>query len=161
MATQFDAMGGSLLDFLGELTLDQQLLEEDGGPMDEDGKADRPRVQLMTMHYAKGLEFDIVFVTGVEEELVPHSRAILSEDLNQIGEERNLFYVAMTRARKRLYISYAKDRSDMYPRWFGDKKKNSREEVIEKLPVKQSRFMGPVKKALKEGELSGYWRTWE
>ncbi|MDR1162282.1 MAG: UvrD-helicase domain-containing protein [Candidatus Accumulibacter sp.] len=65
-------------------------------------------VQLMTVHAAKGLEFDEVFITGLEEGLFPHENS--AEDRDGLEEERRLMYVAITRARKRLYLSYARAR---------------------------------------------------
>ena len=65
-------------------------------------------VTLMTIHAAKGLEFDEVFIVGMEEGLFPHSRSML--DASQVEEERRLAYVGMTRARQKLYLSYATQR---------------------------------------------------
>jgi DNA helicase-2/ATP-dependent DNA helicase PcrA len=65
-------------------------------------------VTLMTIHAAKGLEFSIVFITGLEEGLFPVSGSITSED--ELEEERRLFYVAITRAKNKLYISFANQR---------------------------------------------------
>lgn len=70
----------------------------------EDGK-----VNLMTIHAAKGLEFDIVFLAGVEDTIIPHARAIEENETN-IEEERRLFYVAITRAKNKLYITACKQR---------------------------------------------------
>ncbi|MDR1346275.1 MAG: UvrD-helicase domain-containing protein [Bacteroidales bacterium] len=66
------------------------------------------KVKLMTIHSAKGLEFDVVFVTGMEESLFPSSRSM--ESRQEIEEERRLFYVAITRARQLLTLSYAQTR---------------------------------------------------
>jgi DNA helicase-2/ATP-dependent DNA helicase PcrA len=66
------------------------------------------KVSLMTMHAAKGLEFPVVFITGCEEDLIPFKRR--NSDQADIEEERRLFYVAMTRARDRLYLTWAKKR---------------------------------------------------
>ena len=65
-------------------------------------------VQLMTVHAAKGLEFDVVFITGLEQGLFPHENATQEHD--GLEEERRLMYVAVTRARQRLYLSHAQTR---------------------------------------------------
>lgn len=65
-------------------------------------------IRLMTLHQAKGLEFDSVFIVGVEEGILPHSRSM--DDFFQLEEERRLFYVGITRARKKLYITSARKR---------------------------------------------------
>ena len=65
-------------------------------------------VQLMTVHAAKGLEFDVVFITGLEHGLFPHENA--TQERDGLEEERRLMYVAVTRARKRLYLTHAKTR---------------------------------------------------
>lgn len=75
-------------------------------------------VTLMTLHASKGLEFDNVFLAGMEEELLPHKKTIL--DNSDINEERRLCYVGITRARKRLIMTYAKERkiyNKMIPRF--------------------------------------------
>ncbi len=71
-------------------------------------KEDEEAVKLMTMHNAKGLEFDHVFIVGLEDGLLPHARSIY--DLNNVEEERRLFYVGITRARKTLKLTYARTR---------------------------------------------------
>ena len=65
-------------------------------------------VRLMTLHQAKGLEFSHVFIVGLEEGLLPHSRSI--HTIHELEEERRLFYVGITRAKKKLYITYARRR---------------------------------------------------
>ncbi|MBA2595397.1 MAG: UvrD-helicase domain-containing protein [Chloroflexia bacterium] len=74
---------------------------------------ERGRVTLITLHSAKGLEFPVVFVAGVEEGLLPISRAVESEHLRpeELEEERRLFYVGMTRAERLLYLTYASSRA--------------------------------------------------
>lgn len=73
---------------------------------DEMDQGERSGVTLMTVHAAKGLEFDTVFVSGMEEGLFPH-HGMGSEDTRDEEEERRLFYVAMTRAQKRLFLTFA------------------------------------------------------
>ena len=75
---------------------------------DYQADADSEAVQLMTVHAAKGLEFHAVFVSGLEEGLFPHENSML--DQQSLEEERRLMYVAVTRARERLYLSYAQSR---------------------------------------------------
>jgi DNA helicase II / ATP-dependent DNA helicase PcrA len=73
---------------------------------DADGVDEAAQVNLLTMHNAKGLEFPVVFIAGMEEGLFPHSRSVNSE--SQLEEERRLCYVGMTRAEKRLYLTCAR-----------------------------------------------------
>ncbi len=75
----------------------------------DDLNPDEPRVNMMTVHAAKGLEFDTVFVMGLEDGVFPNQRA-LDDNPNSIEEERRLFYVAVTRAKQRLFLSYARSR---------------------------------------------------
>jgi DNA helicase-2/ATP-dependent DNA helicase PcrA len=75
---------------------------------DNQAQAGQDAVQLMTVHAAKGLEFDCVFITGLEEGLFPHENAM--SDFEGLEEERRLMYVAITRARKRLYLSHSQTR---------------------------------------------------
>ena len=70
------------------------------------------KVNLMTIHASKGLEFPIVFIAGAEEGIIPHARCI-EEDPNNIEEERRLFYVAITRAQDKLFISSCQKRRKM------------------------------------------------
>jgi DNA helicase-2/ATP-dependent DNA helicase PcrA len=81
--------------------------------MDNDNNVDTNKVMLITLHSAKGLEFDAVFLPGWEEGLFPHQRAL---DENSLEEERRLAYVAMTRAKKKLYILTALNRR-IYGQW--------------------------------------------
>ena len=75
---------------------------------DNQAQAGQDAVQLMTVHAAKGLEFDAVFITGMEEGLFPHENSLSNHE--GLEEERRLMYVAVTRARKRLYLSHAQTR---------------------------------------------------
>jgi DNA helicase-2/ATP-dependent DNA helicase PcrA len=75
---------------------------------DNQAQAGQDAIQLMTIHSAKGLEFDCVFISGLEEGLFPHENS--SSDLDSLEEERRLMYVAITRARKRLYLSFSQTR---------------------------------------------------
>jgi len=87
----------------------------------------RDAVTLMTLHAAKGLEFPIVFIVGMEEGLFPHSRSLF--DINQLEEERRLAYVGMTRAKEILYLSYAARRL-----YFGEKVSNPPSRFIMDIP---------------------------
>jgi DNA helicase-2/ATP-dependent DNA helicase PcrA len=93
---QFDSLGA----FLEHVSL----------VMDADQAADGDRVSLMTLHGAKGLEFDVVFLPGWEEGLFPHQRALDENGNEGLEEERRLAYVGITRAKKRLIISFAQNR---------------------------------------------------
>lgn len=95
---------GTLLDFLTEVSLVAAADELD----DESGT-----VTLMTLHTAKGLEYDTVFLTGIEEDLLPHRMS--ANEPGGVAEERRLFYVGITRAKRRLFISLAMSRAQ-----FGD-----------------------------------------
>ena len=76
---------------------------------DDQEEDDTGKVNLMTIHAAKGLEFDVVFIAGCEDGIIPHARALEEGDGN-VEEERRLFYVAVTRARQRLLISVCQQR---------------------------------------------------
>ncbi len=92
--------GATLADFLDHVSLisDIDSYDEEAG-----------RVTLMTLHAAKGLEFRVVFIAGMEEGLFPHSRSM--DDTDQLEEERRLCYVGMTRAMEKLYLSSARTRN--------------------------------------------------
>ena len=79
----------------------------------DDGEQDKGKVNLMTVHASKGLEFPVVFIAGAEEGLMPHARAVEEGGEQAIEEERRLFYVAVTRARDRLFISSCLKRRKM------------------------------------------------
>ncbi len=96
-----DNSGSGLFQYLNRITL---MSRDD---MDEDGN--RGKVNLMTIHASKGLEFPVVFIAGAEEGLIPHQRS-LDENEGNVEEERRLFYVAITRAREKLIISSCQNR---------------------------------------------------
>ena len=100
---------GRYADLSPEDALDR-LLEETALVADQDAyEAGADAVTLITLHAAKGLEFDVVFITGLEEGVFPHSRAL--EDEQEMEEERRLAYVGLTRARHRLYLTHAMRRA--------------------------------------------------
>ena len=109
----------SLIGFLETITLD----ENQGKAIDEKGE-----VSLMTIHGSKGLEFNYVFVTGVEESIFPSTQSLGSGEMG-LEEERRLFYVAMTRAMKKLYISFAQARM-----FYGNIKFNGSSRFIDEIP---------------------------
>ncbi len=100
LAGRYDEQDNGLEAFLDHVALFSQQDELDNK---------QPGVRLLTVHAAKGLEFDHVFVSGLEEGLFPHTDPL--SDLNKQEEERRLFYVAMTRAKKELTLSYAQCRT--------------------------------------------------
>ncbi len=105
------------------------LVEQEQMP-DKSIKFDRKNaVTLMTLHAAKGLEFPVVFMVGMEEGLFPHGRSMM--DRNELEEERRLCYVGMTRAKKKLYLTYARKRL-----FFGQKTTNMPSRFIMELPEK-------------------------
>ena len=94
-----DRIAPTLADYLARTAL---VSRDDDSP--DRGGDERGRVQLMTIHAAKGLEFDTVFIAGADDGSIPHARSLADGEAN-LAEERRLFYVAATRARQRLFIT--------------------------------------------------------
>jgi DNA helicase-2/ATP-dependent DNA helicase PcrA len=103
---------------------------------DNQAQAGQDAVQLMTVHAAKGLEFDCVFITGLEEGLFPHENS--ASDRAGLEEERRLMYVAITRARKRLYLSHSQTRM-----LHGQTRYNARSRFFDELPDACLRWLTP------------------
>ncbi len=103
---------------------------------DNQAQAGQDAVQLMTVHSAKGLEFDCVFVTGLEEGLFPSERSMAEHE--GLEEERRLMYVAITRARQRLYLSYSQTRM-----LHGQTRYNIRSRFFEELPEHALKWLTP------------------
>ena len=99
-----DQVNPTLFDYLARVSLASR--------DDLDAREEGGRVNLMTIHAAKGLEFPVVFVAGVEKDIIPHVRSMEEADAN-VEEERRLFYVALTRARKRLFLTFCSSRRRM------------------------------------------------
>ncbi len=116
-----------LADFLAHASLE-------AGDHQADQGADA--VQLMTVHSAKGLEFNVVFLSGLEEGLFPHENSILETD--GLEEERRLMYVAVTRARERLYLSFAQSRM-----LHGQTRYNLRSRFLEEVPSGLTKWLTP------------------
>ena len=120
VAREYDATAeeGSVEEFLQQLALfsEQDNLRDDEGI-----------VTLMTLHNAKGLEFGIVFIIGLEDGVFPHMRSIEAGDLE---EERRLAYVGITRAKRELYLTHARTRM-----LFGGRDWNMRSRFIDEIPV--------------------------
>jgi len=123
-AAEYDRLNpeGHLTGFLEDVAL---VSETDG--MEEATE----KVTLMTLHASKGLEFPAVFIAGVEEELLPHARALAeaSESDDALEEERRLFYVGMTRAEQRLCLTYASTRQ-----FFGQERWSQPSRFLEEIP---------------------------
>ena len=115
VASDFQAANpdGTLADFLERVSLvaDSDQLPPSVDLEDEDARQaeEQGQITLMTVHTAKGLEFPVVFVTGMEDGTFPHARSLAEE--TELAEERRLAYVALTRARERLYLTRAAVRS--------------------------------------------------
>ena len=103
---------------------------------DNQAQAGQDAVQLMTVHASKGLEFDAVFIGGMEEGLVPHENS--STDRDGLEEERRLMYVAITRARKRLYLSHSQTRM-----LHGQTRYNIKSRFFEELPEVALKWITP------------------
>ena len=124
------------------------MLPEDGGPLaaflahasleagERQAGEGQDAVQLMTVHAAKGLEFDAVFITGLEQGLFPHENSMSERD--GLEEERRLMYVAVTRARQRLYLTHAQTRL-----LHGQTRYCLPSLFLEELPEKLLRLVGP------------------
>ena len=107
---------------------------------DNQAQSGEDAVQLMTVHASKGLEFDGVFITGLEEGLFPNENAMGNRD--GLEEERRLMYVAITRARKRLYISHSQTRM-----LHGQTRYNVQSRFIDELPESSLKWITPSRRA--------------
>jgi DNA helicase II / ATP-dependent DNA helicase PcrA len=103
---------------------------------DNQAKAGQDAVQMMTVHSSKGLEFDAVFITGLEEGLFPHENSM--NDYDGLEEERRLMYVAITRARKRLYLSLSQTRM-----LHGQTRYNIKSRFLDELPEDALKWITP------------------
>ncbi|CAB3786612.1 DNA helicase II [Pararobbsia alpina] len=103
---------------------------------DNQAQAGQDAVQLMTIHAAKGLEFTAVFITGLEEGLFPHENSALEQD--GLEEERRLMYVAITRAKERLYLSFTQSRM-----LHGQTRYNVRSRFFDELPPESLKWLTP------------------
>ena len=112
---------------------------------DHQAEAGSDAVQLMTVHAAKGLEFDVVFLSGLEEGLFPHENSI--QEAEGLEEERRLMYVAVTRARQRLYLSFAQSRM-----LHGQTRYNLRSRFLEEIPEGLTKWLTPPRARAKAPE---------
>jgi DNA helicase-2/ATP-dependent DNA helicase PcrA len=110
---------------------------------DNQAQAGEDAVQLMTVHASKGLEFDAVFIGGMEEGLFPHENAM--SDFDGLEEERRLMYVAITRARKRLYLCHAQTRM-----LHGQTRYNIRSRFFDELPEHTLKWLTPARSAFSD-----------
>jgi DNA helicase-2/ATP-dependent DNA helicase PcrA len=110
-------------------------------------------IQLMTVHSAKGLEFDCVFITGLEEGLFPHENSLA--DIDGLEEERRLMYVAITRARKRLYLSFSQTRM-----LHGQTRYNIKSRFFDELPEGTLKWLTPRNQGFGSGYAREYQSAW-
>ena len=120
---------------------------------DNQAQAGQDAVQLMTVHAAKGLEFDCVFITGLEEGLFPHENS--ASDPDGLEEERRLMYVAITRARKRLYLSFSQTRM-----LHGQTRYNVKSRFLDELPESALRWITPRNQGFGSGFAREYQAAW-
>ncbi len=116
---------------------------------DNQAEAGQDALQLMTVHAAKGLEFHAVFITGLEEGLFPHENSLTEQD--GLEEERRLMYVAITRARRRLYVSLAQSRL-----LHGQTRYGLRSRFLDELPEAAVKWLTP-RVAVAAGGRFGQW----
>ncbi|MDX3908141.1 MAG: 3'-5' exonuclease [Pigmentiphaga sp.] len=107
-------------------------------------------VQLMTVHAAKGLEFEAVFITGLEEGLFPHENSILEQA--GLEEERRLMYVAVTRARERLYLSFSQTRM-----LHGQTRYHMRSRFLSEIPEESLKWLTPAQGRARALDTAGGW----
>ncbi|HEX2011466.1 MAG TPA: UvrD-helicase domain-containing protein [Roseateles sp.] len=120
---------------------------------DNQAQAGQDAVQLMTVHSAKGLEFDAVFITGLEEGLFPHENSLSDND--GLEEERRLMYVAITRARQRLYISFCQTRM-----LHGQTRYNVKSRFFDELPEAALKWLTPRNQGFGSGFAKEYQDAW-
>jgi DNA helicase II / ATP-dependent DNA helicase PcrA len=120
---------------------------------DNQAQAGQDAIQLMTVHSAKGLEFDCVFITGLEEGLFPHENS--ASDPDGLEEERRLMYVAITRARKRLYLSFAQTRM-----LHGQTRYNVKSRFLDELPEAALKWITPRNQGFGSGFARDYRAAW-
>ena len=119
---------------------------------DNQAQAGQDAIQLMTVHSSKGLEFDCVFITGMEEGLFPHENSMSDHD--GLEEERRLMYVAITRARKRLYLSHSQTRM-----LHGQTRYNMRSRFFDELPETSLKWITPRNQGLGAPQASAPWHN--
>jgi DNA helicase-2/ATP-dependent DNA helicase PcrA len=128
---------GELVSSAKEFAQVDEFLEQVSLVADADDLSDDDKVIMMTMHAAKGLEYPVVFIVGVEEGLFPHSRALV--DANELEEERRLAYVGITRAQERLFLTHAWSRQQ-----FGTTQYNPPSRFLEEIPEELIEHQGNV-----------------
>jgi DNA helicase-2/ATP-dependent DNA helicase PcrA len=120
---------------------------------DNQAQAGQDAVQMMTVHSAKGLEFDCVFITGLEEQLFPHENS--ATEIDGLEEERRLMYVAITRARQRLYLSFSQTRM-----LHGQTRYHVRSRFLNELPEAALKWITPRNAGFASGFSRDYQPAW-
>jgi DNA helicase II / ATP-dependent DNA helicase PcrA len=120
---------------------------------DNQAQAGEDAIQLMTVHSAKGLEFDCVFISGLEEGLFPHENSL--SDIDGLEEERRLMYVAITRARRRLYLSFSQTRL-----LHGQTRYNIKSRFLDELPEAALKWITPRNQGFGSGFAREYQNAW-
>jgi DNA helicase-2/ATP-dependent DNA helicase PcrA len=144
----------SLVAFLTDLALIADI-DQYNNETPEDGGQSQDQVTMMTLHSAKGLEFPVVFLIGMEEGIFPHSRSL--SDTEQMEEERRLCYVGITRAEEELYLTYAQMRQ-----LYGSTMMNATSRFLREIPeqcVQFLQFQGIDRQSLQTPRTSSGWTS--
>ncbi|WP_457644365.1 ATP-dependent helicase [Persephonella sp.] len=140
---EIENTGKTLIEFLEESSLSQA----------QDSMQEENSVKIMTVHASKGLEFPVVFIAGLEEGIFPSGRSF--EDIEQMEEERRLFYVAVTRAKEKLFLTYSKFRAGYGSQYNETKPSRFLQDIKDEVKLISTRKNPPVRSDKNRFQTSG------